>query len=195
MLSNVHPPLERTSIFAAAFRSSDVIVTGINVALTRWIRRVAFLGTAARARPCGRAFFMLRFLARGSAGADVSFTGRAGRGLVLSRRNERRAEERRYDKSRDCKFGSHQKTPKLVRMNPNLGHAILFRPMANIAQISYSKNSFVIAALASITFPNIRHLQNIGFAQSASNGAFAYWGDTQCSWTLSRVLVAQNAGR
>jgi hypothetical protein len=56
-------------------------------------------------------------------------------------------------------------------MNPNLGHAILFRPMANIAQISYSKNSFVIAARASITFPNIRHLQNIGFAQSASNGS------------------------
>jgi hypothetical protein len=43
--------------------------------------------------------------------------------------------------------------------------------MANIAQISYSKNSFVIAARASITFPNIRHLQNIGFAQSASNGS------------------------
>jgi hypothetical protein len=61
-------------------------------------------------------------------------------------------------------------------MNANLGHAILFRPMANIVQISYSKNSFVIAAQASITFPNIRHLQNIGFAQSASNGAFAYWG-------------------
>jgi len=101
----------------------------------------------------------------------LSFTGRAGRGLALSRRNKRRAEERSYDESRDCKFGSHQKTTKLVRMNPNLGHAILFRPVANIAQISYFKNSFVIAARASITFPNIRHLQNIGFAQSASNGS------------------------
>src|SRR5258705_11855866 len=40
---------------------------------------------------------------------DVSFTGRAGRVLALSRRNKRRAEERRNDKSRDCKFGSHQK--------------------------------------------------------------------------------------
>jgi hypothetical protein len=47
---------------------------------------------------------MLRFLATGSAGTDGSFTGRAGRGLVLSRRNERRAEERRNDKSRDRKF-------------------------------------------------------------------------------------------
>jgi len=119
---------------------------------------------------------VLRFLATGSAGSDGSLTGRARRGLVLSRRNKRRAEERRNDKSRDCKFGSHQKTPKLVRMNPNLGHAILFRPMANIAEISYSKNSFVIAARASITFPNIRHLQNIGFAQSASNAAFAHLG-------------------
>src|SRR5260370_37994810 len=101
------------SILFAAFRSSNVIVVGVNVAYTRWIRRVAFVGTAARARPYGHAFFMFRFLARGSAGTDVSFTGRAGRGLVLSRRNKRRAEERRNNKSRDCKFGWHQKTPKL----------------------------------------------------------------------------------
>jgi photosystem II stability/assembly factor-like uncharacterized protein len=78
-------------------------------------------------------------------------------------------------------------------MNPNPWQAIEFRCVANIAQISYSKNSFVIAAQASITFANIRRLQNTGFAQSASNGAFAYWGNTKCSWTLSRVLVAQNA--
>jgi hypothetical protein len=38
------------------------------------------------------------------------------------------------------------------------------------------KNSFVIAAEAFITFPNIRHVPNIGFAQSASNGAFAIGG-------------------
>ncbi len=138
LLSKVHPPLERMSIFATAWRSSHGTGPG-SVVLVRWIRRVAFLGTAARARPCGHAFFVFRFLARGSAGTDVSFTRRAGRGLALSRRNKRRAEERSYDKSRDCKFGSHQKTPKLVRMNPNLGHAILFRPMANIAQISYFK--------------------------------------------------------
>src|SRR5258705_1991408 len=104
-----HPPLERMSILAAAFRTSTALGVGINVALTRWTRRVAFVGTAAPARPCGHAFLMLRFLARGSAGTDVSFTGRAGRGLALSRRNNRRAEERRNDKSRDCKFGSHQK--------------------------------------------------------------------------------------
>jgi len=38
------------------------------------------------------------------------------------------------------------------------------------------KNSFAIAAQAFITFPNIRHVPNIGFAQSASNGAFAIGG-------------------
>ena len=32
-----------------------------------------------------------------------------GRGLALSRRNKRRAKERRNDKSRDRKFRSHQK--------------------------------------------------------------------------------------
>jgi len=44
------------------------------------------------------------------------------------------------------------------------------------------KNAFLIAPRASITFPNIRHLQNIGFAQSASNGAVHWYicllGDT-----------------
>ena len=126
LLSKVHPPLERMSVLFAAFRSSHVIVVEINVALTRWIRRVAFVGTAARARPCGHAFFMLRFLARGSAGADVSFTGRAGRGLVLSRRNECRAEERRNDKSRDCKFGSHQKCLRRLRdhSKPRAGDSV-----------------------------------------------------------------------
>jgi hypothetical protein len=109
LLSKVHPPLERMSIFATAFRSSHGTGPGTSVVLVRWIRPVAFLGTAARARPCGHAFFVFRFLARGSAGTDVSFTRRAGRGLALSRRNKRRAEERSYDKSRDCKFGSHQK--------------------------------------------------------------------------------------
>src|SRR4030088_2764792 len=97
------------SILAGIFLTNTALSLGIHVALTRWIRRVAFVGTAARARPCGHAFFMFRFLARGSAGTDVSFTGRAGRGLALSRRNKRRAEERRHDKSRDRKFRSHQK--------------------------------------------------------------------------------------
>jgi hypothetical protein len=61
-------------------------------------------------------------------------------------------------------------------MNQNPWRAIGFRRAANIAQISYSKNSFVIAAQGAIIFPNIRHLQSIRFAQSASNGAFAYLG-------------------
>ena len=107
--------LERMSVLFAAFRSSHVICVGTSVVLIRWIRRAAFVGPAARARPCGHAFFMLRFLARGSVGADVSFTRRAGRGLVLSRRNERRAKERCNDKSRDCKFGSHQKCLRRLR--------------------------------------------------------------------------------
>ena len=51
------------SILFAPFWSSNVLVVGINDALARWIRRVALVGTAARARPCGHAFFMFRFLA------------------------------------------------------------------------------------------------------------------------------------
>ena len=38
------------------------------------------------------------------------------------------------------------------------------------------KNSFAIAAQAFITFPNIRHVPNIGFAQSASNSALLLGG-------------------
>src|ERR1700738_843389 len=114
------PPLERMSMHLAGVFRTNTASLGINVAaLPRWIPRVAFVtrsnpcvafvGTAARARPCGHAFFMFRALARGSAGFDVSFTRRAGRRLALSRRNECRAEERRNGKSRDRKFGSHQK--------------------------------------------------------------------------------------
>ena len=95
------------SISATAFRSSRGIRPGSSVVLSRWIRRAAFVGPAARGRPCGRT--LLRFLAGGSAWTDGSFIGRAGRGLVLSRRNERRTEQRRHDKGRDRKFGSHQK--------------------------------------------------------------------------------------
>ena len=102
-------PLKKSLVLAAAFRSSHVIGAGTSVALIRWIRHAAFVGPAARARSCRHALFMLRFLARGSAGTDGSVIGHAGGGLALSRRNERRAEERRNDKSRDCKFGSHQK--------------------------------------------------------------------------------------
>src|SRR5258708_38725018 len=103
------------SIFATAFRSSHGIGPGTSVVLIRWIRRAAFLGTAARARPCGHAFFVFRFLARGSAGTDVSFTRRTGRGLALSRRNKRRAKERPNNKSRDCKVGSHKEgLPKVT---------------------------------------------------------------------------------
>src|SRR6266436_9998090 len=68
LLSKAPSTLERMSILAAAFRTSTALGVGINVALTRWIRRVVFVGTAAPARPCGHAFFMFRFLARGSAG-------------------------------------------------------------------------------------------------------------------------------
>jgi hypothetical protein len=97
------------SIPAAAFRSSHVIGAGTRVVLIRRIRHAAFVGPAARARSCRHALFMLRFLARGSAGTDGSVFGRAGGGLALSRRNERRAEKRRNDKSRNRKFVSHKK--------------------------------------------------------------------------------------
>ena len=74
------------SVFAAAFRSSHVVGAGTSGALIRWSRGTTL---AVRARSCGHAFFVLLFLARGGAGTDGSFTGRAGRGLGLSRRNER----------------------------------------------------------------------------------------------------------
>ena len=62
----------------------------------------------------------------------------------------------------------------------------------------FRKNAFAIATQTLTTFPNIGHLPNTGITQSASNDVFAYrgigkWGDTQCSRTLSRVLVASNA--
>jgi hypothetical protein len=66
------------------------------------------------------------------------------------------------------------------------------------ANFMFRKNAFAIATQALTTFPNIGHLPNTGITQSASNDEFAYrgigkWGDTQCSRTLSRVLVVQNA--
>jgi hypothetical protein len=42
-------------------------------------------------------------------------------------------------------------------------------------QIAYPKNSFVIAAQASIASKHPSPLEH-RIAQSASNGAFAYWG-------------------
>src|SRR5712672_1297146 len=78
LLSKAPSTLEGMSILAAAFRTSTALRVGINVALTLLIRRVAFVGTAALARPCSHAFFMFRFLARGSAGTDLS-PGRANR--------------------------------------------------------------------------------------------------------------------
>ena len=76
---------------------------------------------------------MLRFLAGRSARADGSLTGRAGRGLGLSRRNERRAEQRRNDEGRDCKFGSHRNISVGDTVTANPGRAIQFRRVANIA--------------------------------------------------------------
>ena len=114
---------------------------------------------------------MLRFLAGCSAGTDSSRTGRAGRGLGL-----RRAEQRRNDKSRDCKFGSHRKVSVGYTVTPNPG--VRFRSGAGrtLRKFHIAKKSFAIAAQAFITFPNIRHVPNIGFAQSASNSAFAIGG-------------------
>ena len=59
-------------------------------------------------------------------------------------------------------------------LKPRAGDSVPAR--GNIAQISFSKNSFVIAAQSSITFPNIGHLPNIGFAQNASYDAFDLGG-------------------
>src|SRR5260370_2643305 len=48
LLSKAPSTLERMSILAAAFRTSTALGVGINVALTRWIRRVAFVGGVLR---------------------------------------------------------------------------------------------------------------------------------------------------
>jgi hypothetical protein len=95
---------------------------------------------------------MLRFLAGRSARADGSLTGRAGRGLGLSRRNERRAEQRRNDEGRDCKFGSHQKISVGYWNPPNLGHAIQFRRGATLREFHIPKSPFASSAQTSITF-------------------------------------------
>src|SRR5258705_4372024 len=62
LLSKAPSTLERMSILAAAFRTSTALGVGINVALTRWIRRVAFVGTAALARPVVMPFSCFVFL-------------------------------------------------------------------------------------------------------------------------------------
>ena len=121
------------SISATAFRRSHGIGPGTSVVLSRRIRRAAFVGPAAHGRPRGRT--LLRFLAGGSAWTDGSFIGRAGRGLVLSRRNQRGAEERRNDKSRDCKFGSHKEgLPKVTAWTHTFGRRLSFEA-GNIVQI------------------------------------------------------------
>jgi hypothetical protein len=56
------------------------------------------------------------------------------------------------------------------RITRNLGHVIQFRCAANISQISFSKTHLPGDRCATIDFPNIRHLANIGFAQSGSIG-------------------------
>jgi len=146
-------PSKRMSILAAAFRRSHVIGARTSVVLTRWIRGAAFVGPAARARPCGHAFFMLRFLARGSAGTDASFIGRAGRGLTLSGRNQRRTDERRNDKSRDCKFGSHQKCLRGVTASLQTSADDLVPARdKHCANFIFKRTSFAIAARTSITF-------------------------------------------
>jgi hypothetical protein len=138
-------PSKRVSIFATAHRRRSHGTGAGTVVLLRWIRRAAFVGPAARARPCGHAFLMLRFLAGGSARTDGSVIGHAGRGLALSRRNERRAEERRSDKSRDCKFGSHQKClPKDYRMPRCIGRALrksYVRTVADVWKVTERRTS------------------------------------------------------
>lgn len=164
-------PSKRMSVFAAAFRSSHVVDAGTGVGWVRRIRRAAFVGSAACARPCGHAFFMLRFLARGGAGTNGSRTGRAGRGLVLSRCHERRAEQRRSDKSRDCKFGSHQKCLSVgLQDSSKPRQAIWFRCLTNIVQILYLQRTRSWPPCNSRRLPNIRHVTNTGFAQSNSIG-------------------------
>jgi hypothetical protein len=116
---------------------------------------------------------MLRFLARGGAGTDVSCTGRARRGLILSRRNQRRTEEGRDDKGRDRKFGSHQNVSVGLQQLSKTRPAIWFRCVTKHCA------NFIFQRTRSWPPSNIRHLTNIGhvpntgFAQSPSIGSLA----------------------
>ena len=137
---------------------------------------------------------MLRFLAGCSAGTDSSRTGRAGRGLGLRGRNERRAEEGGNDKSRDCKFGSHRKVSVGYTVTPNPG--VRFRSGAGrtLRKFHIAKKSFAIAAQAFITFLNIRHVANIGFAQNESNSAFAIGGIRNVSQRYEESSLSKMRG-
>jgi hypothetical protein len=179
---------------------------GTCVVLIRWIRRAAFGGPAARARPCGHALghalFIFRFLAGGSARTDGSLTGRAGRGLALSRRHERRAEEGRNDKSRDCKFGSHQEDLRRVTGSLQTSGRDLVP-----ARDQHCAN-FIFKKIFGDRGANTRHfskhpspsehricakrLQWFACFDPANVGQDLTRpdkGDAPCSWKVSRVLV------
>jgi hypothetical protein len=171
-------PREKLSVLIAAFRSGHGIAAGSSIVLIRWIGRAALVGSAARARPCGHAFLVLRFLP-GRTGIDGSVIGRAGCSLALSRRKQRGAEERRNDKSRDCKFGSHQKYLRSVAGPAQRSGGELVPARGKHFEKNHSTNFFwrsprehqfilVIAARTSSHLTNIRHLPNISFAQSDS---------------------------
>jgi hypothetical protein len=124
--------------------------------------------------------------------------------LVLSRRNERRAEERRNDKSRDCKFGSHQKCLHgfTEPLQTSTGDFVPARD-EHCANFMFNRNGFIIAAPSSVTFPTsvtfrtqdlrkavslVRSLRHITKCRARPNR-----GDAECSRRVPRVLAAQNA--
>ena len=76
-----------------------------------------------------------------------------GAGATLSRRNERRAKDRRNNKSRDCKFGSHQKCLRRVTASLQTSADDLVPARGkHCANFIFKGTSFGIAAQTSITF-------------------------------------------
>ena len=139
LLSKVHPPLER-NVNTCCRLSEQPCYRCRNLRYLDppdSLRRLCWSRCACST--LWSCLFMLRFLAGGRAGTDGTVIGRAGRGLTLSRRNQRRAEQRRNDKRRDCKFGSHQGCLRWLQDQSKLRQAIPFRCAANISQISFSK--------------------------------------------------------
>jgi hypothetical protein len=123
----------------------------------------------------------------------------------LSRRNERRAEERRNDKSRDCKFGSHQKCLHGVTepLQTSTGDLV---PLRDQHCANFIFQRFVCGRCAtSVTLQTSVTLRTQDLRKSIPLISFASThhkrrarpnrGNAQCWWRVSRVLVAQSAGK
>jgi hypothetical protein len=89
-------------------------------------------------------------------------------------------------------------SPWGYRTPPNLDRRLGSACVTNIAQISFQRTR--VWPLRNIRhLPNICHAPNTGLISFASTHpkrrARPNWGNAQCWWRVSRVLVAQSAGK